>query len=587
MSLSRRTPGRCERVALRRHDRRVSRVVVEILRDAQDDIALYLEVYEVLMKKIRRSIIIILTLLICFAFVPAAFAHPLGNFTVNQYAGLRINREMITVDYVMDMAEIAAFQEIELLDANGNRQPDPVESAGYHAVRCASLQPSLNLSLNNRALTLSLVSSSVEFPAGAGGLLTMRLTCEFQAPIEVTGNTLALSFHNNVFADRLGWHEIVVIPDGVTVHGEYSSTSLSDRLTNYPQDLLSSPLEQREVEIEITSVGLPAQSQSSAPVEQGNASSRRDDAFTRLILLEEITLPTLLLALAVSFIWGAMHAMTPGHGKTIVGAYLVGSRGTIKHALYLGLTTTITHTLGVFALGLLTLFAAQYIVPEALYPWMSLLSGLFVVGIGINLFVSRFKSSGVNFPRLKAGIVELTPVLQHSHAQRGESGHSHKYVLNHSHGGTHTHDHEQSEHSEHLHVHDHDHPHVHRHNAHEHSEHDHGEGGHSHMPPEQITWRGLLALGVSGGLIPCPSALVVLLGAIALNKIGFGLALVLAFSLGLAGALTAIGILFIYAGRLFERFPSQGRIIRLLPALSALFVSLVGAAIIWKALAEI
>ena len=106
------------------------------------------------------------------------------------------------------------------------------------------------------------------------------------------------------------------------------------------------------------------------------------------------------------------------------------------------------------------------------------------------------------------------------------------------------------------------------------------------MPPEQITWRGLLALGVSGGLIPCPSALVVLLGAIALNKIGFGLALVLAFSLGLAGALTAIGILFIYAGRLFERFPSQGRIIRLLPALSALFVSLVGAAIIWKALGE-
>ena len=106
------------------------------------------------------------------------------------------------------------------------------------------------------------------------------------------------------------------------------------------------------------------------------------------------------------------------------------------------------------------------------------------------------------------------------------------------------------------------------------------------MPPEEITWRSLLALGVSGGLIPCPSALVVLLGAIALNKIGFGLILVLAFSLGLAGALTAIGILFIYAGRLFERFPSQGRVIRLLPALSALFVSVIGAALIWKALGE-
>ena len=107
------------------------------------------------------------------------------------------------------------------------------------------------------------------------------------------------------------------------------------------------------------------------------------------------------------------------------------------------------------------------------------------------------------------------------------------------------------------------------------------------MPPEQITWRNLLALGVSGGLIPCPSALVVLLGAIALNKIGLGLALVLAFSLGLAGALTAIGMLFIYAGRLFERFPSQGQVIRFLPVLSALFVSALGALIIWKALGEI
>ena len=540
------------------------------------------------MKKIRRSLTVFFTLLICFAFVPAAFAHPLGNFTVNQYAGLQIRRDMVTVDYVMDMAEIAAFQEIELIDANGNRQPDPAEAAGYHAVRCASFRPSLSLSLDDKAVTLSLASSSVEFPSGAGGLLTMRLTCQFQAPIEIARSSVALSFQNKVFADRLGWHEIVVVPDGVTVQGEYSSSSLSKRLTNYPQDLLSSPLEQRELEVHITSAGVPAQGQASAPVAQGSASPRRDDAFTRLILLDasQITLPTLLLALAVSFLWGAMHAMTPGHGKTIVGAYLVGSRGTIKHALYLGLTTTITHTLGVFALGLITLFAAQYIVPEALYPWMSLLSGLFVVGIGINLFFERFKSSGITFPQLKANAPkrELSPVFEHAH--------SHKYVLNHSDADTHQHtpDHEHGEHSEHLHVHDHGQPHVHRHHEHSDHHHDHAhgaDGGHSHMPPEEITWRSLLPLGVSGGIIPCPSALVVLLGAIALNKIGFGLVLVLAFSLGLAGALTGIGIMFIYAGRLFERFPSQGRLIRLLPALSALFVSAIGAAIIWKALGQI
>ena len=530
------------------------------------------------MKKLRHSLTIISTLLICFIFVPVAFAHPLGNFTVNQYAGLQVSPDRITIDYVMDMAEIAAFQEIELLDTNGNRQPDPAEAAGYHTVRCAALQPSLNLSVNGKASVLSLASSSVEFPAGVGGLLTMRLTCEFEAPIDVTGSALALSFQNNVFPDRLGWQEIVVIPDGVTVQGDFSSASLSKRLTEYPEDLLTSPLEQRAMELEITSLGLPAQNQPAVPVQQSN-SSARDDAFTRLILVEELTLPTLLVALVVSFLWGAAHALTPGHGKTIVGAYLVGSRGTTKHALYLGLTTTITHTLGVFALGLVTLFAAQYIVPETLYPWMSLLSGLFVVGIGINLFVSRYRSSGIALPRLSAKGT-LSPVFQHSHSQGERSGHSHKYVLN------------TSAAQGHLHIHEHDHPHVHRHSDHvHHHDHDHGhphgEGGHSHTPPEEITWRSLLALGVSGGLIPCPSALVVLLGAIALNKIGFGLILVLAFSLGLAATLTAIGMLFIYAGRLFERFPSQGRVLRLLPVLSALFVSVIGAAIIWKALGEI
>ena len=524
------------------------------------------------MKKARRFVTIFSTLLICFAFVPAAFAHPLGNFTINQYAGLHISRDAILLDYVLDMAEIPAFQEIALFDANSNGKADPSEAALYHADKCSSLQPSLHLVLNQKPLVLTLVSSSVEFPEGVGSLATLRLSCEFQAAADIPASALTLSFQNNAFADRLGWQEIVVVPDGVTLRGDYSSTSPSNRLTSYPQDLLTSPLEQRAIEVEVTGLGLAAESGSSAPGNQAkSALSDRNDAFTRLILLEDLTLPALLLALGVAFLWGAMHAMTPGHGKTIVGAYLVGSRGTMKHALYLGLTTTITHTLGVFALGLVTLFAAQYIVPETLYPWMSLLSGLFVVGIGINLMVSRFRSSGLELPALKVrpGEPHLSPVLQHSHA---ETAHPHKFVLTASPSAPHTHVHARGQ----AHHHDHDHTHS----------HDHTHGEHSHLPPEQITWRSLLALGISGGLIPCPSALVVMLGAIALNKIGFGLVLVLAFSLGLAGALTSIGMLFIYAGRMFERFPARGRVVRLLPVLSALFVSAIGAAIIFKALGE-
>ena len=528
------------------------------------------------MKKFRRISVVLVTLLVCFVFVPVAFAHPLGNFTINQYAGLQISRDVIVLDYVLDMAEIPAFQEISLFDANGNGQADSAEAAGFHAEKCASLKPSLNLLLNKKALDVTLASSSVEFPAGVGGLPTLRLTCQFQAPFDSTTKNPEISFTNNAFPDRLGWKEIVVIPDGVSLQGDFASTSLSNRLTSYPQDLLTSPLDQRQTDFEITSIALPAQNNTAVPVDQSKSPlADRNDAFTRLILLDEINFPTLLLALGISFIWGALRAMTPGHGKTIVGAYLVGSRGTLKHAVYLGLTTTITHTLGVFALGLITLFAAQFIVPEKLYPWMSLLSGLFVVGIGFSLLASRFKSSGLGawLPNLKASLAgtrqTYSPVLQ-------GIGHSHRYVLNSSHGRSHAHE---------------DHGHAHDHHDHEDHHHDHDHADHSHLPPgtdgSPVTWRSLLALGVSGGLIPCPSALVVLLGAIAVNRIGFGLILVLAFSLGLAGALTAIGMIFIYAGRLFERFPSQGRIIRILPVLSALFVSMIGFAISIKALAEI
>ena len=534
------------------------------------------------MKKFRRITVATFTLLICFIFVPAAFAHPLGNFTINHYAGLQVKPDSIAVDLVIDMAEIPAFQEMTAFDANGNGLADASEAAGYHAKKCASLQPDLSLLLNNKPLGLTLTTSSVEFPAGAGGLTTLRLTCGFSTAI--VGQMTSLSFSDNSYSERIGWREIVVTADGVSLNGDFSSRSVSNRLTSYPQDLLSNPLDQRQITLGIGVPAAPAQNNSAnAGSSIPSIAGSRSDAFTQLITLENLTLPTILFALLISFVWGAMHAMTPGHGKTIVGAYLVGSRGTIKHAVYLGLTTTITHTLGVFTLGLITLFAAQFIVPEKLFPWLSLLSGLFVVGIGVNLMVSRFRSSEAAtwLGRLKADLTKsrglTSHVLQYEHAEA--VGHQHRFVVGSS--------------QEHFHSHDHAHPHSHDHEraqAHHH-DHDHTHADHSHLPPgaegEPVTWRSLLALGISGGLLPCPSALVVLLGAIALNRIGFGLILVLAFSLGLAGALTAIGMMFIYAGRLFNRFPAQGKIIRFLPVLSALFVSAIGVGIAIKALKEI
>ncbi|TMA81772.1 MAG: high frequency lysogenization protein HflD [Deltaproteobacteria bacterium] len=225
---------------------------------------------------------------------------------------------------------------------------------------------------------------------------------------------------------------------------------------------------------------------------------------------------------------GALHALSPGHGKTIVGAYLVGARGTARHALFLGLVVTATHTLGVYALGLVTLTASHYIVPERLFPWLGAASGLLVLGLGASLATTRLE------------------------AARGGHDHSHEHGHDHGH-----------------HHHGHGHSHVHA---------DAGEGA--------LAWRRLFALGVSGGLLPCPSALVVMLGAIALGRIAFGLLLIVAFSVGLAAVLTAIGLLFVYARRWFNHLPADGRVARYVPVASALVISVAGFLIVVQALAQ-
>ncbi len=246
----------------------------------------------------------------------------------------------------------------------------------------------------------------------------------------------------------------------------------------------------------------------------------------------------LVFAIAGAFLWGAMHSLTPGHGKTLVGAYLMGERATPRHALILAMTTTITHTLGVFALGLVALFAAKYILPEQLYPWFSLTSGVMVVAIGLSLFRNRMASP------------------------------------------THSHEH---------HAHDHHHDHDHHDHAHRHHEHDH----HPHID-KGVSISSLLALGISGGLLPCPAALVLLLGAIAVNKTALGLILVICFSLGLSAVLTGLGLLLVYAKNWFKRVPSSPRFVKIsprfvkaLPALSAIGITLIGTGISTQAFIKV
>jgi ABC-type nickel/cobalt efflux system permease component RcnA len=234
---------------------------------------------------------------------------------------------------------------------------------------------------------------------------------------------------------------------------------------------------------------------------------------------------------------------------------LVGTRGTAKHAAFLGLTVTITHTLGVFALGFITLFAANYILPERLMPFLNFVSGLLVLFIGLTLFKDRlFSVLGYN----------TTHYHHHDH---------------------HPHSHEHDHHHEHEHHHHHGHDHTHHHHHHGGFVHMHGGSTHSHLPPDEITWRNLLMLGISGGLLPCPSALVLMLSAISMGRIGYGLILTLAFSFGLAATLTMVGLIFLYVGKFFESSSlRENRLVKTLPVFSALVISVIGAVICYNSL---
>ena len=514
------------------------------------------------MRKLLHCLTWLGVIMVVFFWMPAADAHPLGNFTINHYAGLQVAPDQVGIDYVLDMAEIPAFQEINQLDTNHNHQPEAAETVNYPSEKCHEVNSNLELRINQQPLSLSLLRSSVEFPPGVGGLSTLRLSCTFRGAMASVGANQLIEFEDKFYPKRLGWREITVVADGIPIQGTFKSSSITNRLKDYPNDLLSSPLNQRQIAFELNplpTLGLkspPPSVQSSSPLNNA-LSGRRNDVFTRLITLEELNLSTILIALAIAFIWGGLHALSPGHGKTIVGAYLVGGRSKPQHALFLGLTVTLTHTASIFALGLLTLGTSEFILTEQLYPWLNVLSGVLVTGIGLNLFISRWRSAQV-LPNWAFGQhhVEHTHHHHHDHSHDLPTIHKPEIV------------------------------HVHHHHAHEH-DHNPEHHEHSHLPPgadgSPVTWSSILALGVSGGLLPCPSALVVLLSAIALGRVGFGLALVSAFSLGLAGVLTAIGLMLVYAKELFERLPIQSPRISMLPAVSALFMTLLGLGITTQA----
>ena len=452
----------------------------------------------------RRLALLGLTLALAALVVPMlAHAHPLGNFTINRYSRIDMSGDRLYVLYVLDMAEIPTFQA---------RSSGGIDAEIY-AQRIAA---GTRLSIDGRPARLVPVRHALAFPRGAGGLRTTRLEVVLAGPV-LHGRSASVSYHDNNYAGRIGWKEI-------TARGERGAAittstapekSTSAELRAYPKDLLQSPLDVTSARLVVRPGSDPGVAPALTHGKSLQAPDRvADTGFASLIGRGHLSLLVVLASLGAALFWGAAHAPSPGHGKTIITAYLVGQRGKVRHAAYLGGIVTVTHTIGVFALGLVTLALSQFVVPNTLYPWLNLVSGLLVVGIGASVFWTRLRKR-----------------LAHRRA------HAHAFEHDHVHDRGHTHHHD----------HGHDHGHV----------------------PEEPGLRGLLAVGVSGGLLPCPSALVVLLAAISLHRVAFGLLLIVAFSAGLALTITGIGLVAVLAKRAFARLSFQGRVLGLLPAASA------------------
>jgi nickel/cobalt exporter len=422
-----------------------------------------------------KRLLVFAAVLAAVTFPAAASAHPLGNFTVNRFSRVEVAGPRVYVRYVLDLAEIPTFQ------------------AGHIDARrfARRIARGAHLTVNGRRVQLVPVEWALAHPQGAGGLKTTRFEAILRGP--ALGGRSEVAYRDTNYADRIGWKEIVV----------GRGPSRSHELRAYPKDLLSSPLDVTTVRTSLVPGTVPG----TGPHVTRGATLRAPDrvadgGFASLVARDHLGFWVILASLAAALFWGAAHALSPGHGKTIITAYLVGQRGTPRHAALLGLIVTVTHTIGVFALGAVTLLLSRFIVPEQLYPWLNLVSGVLVVAIGASVLRTRWR-----------------------------------------------------------------HQHQHHHHHHEHD----------------LSARSLLAVGVSGGLLPCPSALVVLLAAISLHRIGFGLLLIVAFSAGLALTITGIGLIAVLARSAFRRLSFESGIVALLPTVSALFIVAAGVAMTARA----
>jgi nickel/cobalt transporter (NicO) family protein len=479
------------------------------------------------------------TLLFALPATPAA-AHPLGNFTVNRFSGIAVGPDEIRLTYVIDMAEIPTFQELPAIDTNGDGTPSAAELDAWAGGEAESLAPALDLTVDGDPVGLAPREQTAMLLPGQGGLRTLRFEGIFAAAAPGKG---AIRYEDGNDDGRIGWREVTAIGDGgmVLSGSTVPSVSPSDELRSYPADMLASPLRVTSMSASYAPGPAGAASTEEAPAAAAAGASSRPATESAPLggVLAAKGVPLVLLGLALAIVFGAWHALLPGHGKTLMAAAMVGGGARVRHALIVAMAVALMHSASVLALGLAVFWLERSFRPEVLYPWLGTVSGLAAAGVGIYLVQARWRA------------------WRHNRAH-GDDDHADEHYDHHQHS-----DHRRGYGTE-------EQPH----------DLDHEPGhGHTHELPVredgQLGRRGLVALALAGGILPAPSALLAMLAAIQIHRVAYGLALVVAFSLGLASALLGIGVGALRLRDALTRRVSSGTALAV-PLVSAMGILVVG-----------
>ena len=478
--------------------------------------------------------------IIVFSSAAGASAHPLGNFTINHLTKLSVERDALRVHYVLDMAEIPTFQAL----GAGTASPSQAQRvAAYADTLAPTLISGLQLTVAGARTQLVLDRTHATTRPGAGQLPTLYVVLDAHAAMPASQATIA--FRDETFAGRLGWHDIVVAPALEPTH----------ELTAYPSALLGSPRATIAVDIARDPSGhvlVHTTTAAEAPASGVPAPSQlRSNQLSDMLARGTSDWGFVALTFGVAIVLGALHALEPGHGKTLLAISLVGARATVKQATILATALTVAHTIGVLALGVAINLFKGYFVPETIYPWITLISGIVIAVIGARAVQRQMRMR------------RATAVLArgHSHATPHDHGHDHAHGHDHTHGHDHDHDHGNLDDLAHA-------------------------RAHAIPGNAPLTFGGTVWAAMSGGVAPCPAALVVLLAAVALNQVAYGIFVIVAFSFGLAATLTGLGIAVVRGASWLQGRPQFERFVTVGPLVSAIVIATIGAIMVGQGFAQ-